>query len=634
MNPTAPIIVPLLCALPYAVPEAATSSRFGPGVIDTIAANDNRYPAGRLDRNVLTLRLTVQWGLMRPEGPEGPGVATLAFTEVGRMPQVPGPLIRVPQGTEIRVSFHNPLPDSTITVYGLAARPITSDTGVRIPGGGTHEFRFRAGVAGTYYYRASVTERELDRDWLDSQLAGALIVDPPHGATNDRIFVITGWRHLEDSSLAVPKDPQGVLMINGLSWPHTERLGYTQGDSVQWRWINASVINHPMHLHGFYYRIESRGDWRSEQAYRREERPLVVTNLMRPGETMRVGWLPERAGNWIFHCHFAFHVSHHLILGRSSMPTTHGSGHAPHAMAGLVLGISVQPKAGVHAASVSASAGPARKIRLLAQSAPKRFGPLTGLGYVVQDGRSEPAPDSIAIPGPVLVLQRGEPVRITVVNLLEEPTAVHWHGIELQSFPDGVPDWSGSPGRIMPPIAPGDSFVAEFVPPRAGTFIYHAHANEQYQLGAGLYGALLVVDRDHPFDPDIDRLIVVGGGGPADSLPWFGFESPGLVNGSGDPPPMDFSTGKTYRFRLININPDWRVIFSLMSDSGLVKWRPIAKDGADLPSAQRGERPAYLLTGPGETAEFEFTPTTAGELRFEAKTKAPGWIIPIVARVR
>ena len=422
-------------------------------------------------------------------------------------------------------------------------------------------------------------------------------------------------------------------MINGRSWPHTERLTYSQGDSVRWRWINASEVNHPMHLHGFYYQIESRGDWRSEQVYRGEERPLVVTNLMRPGATMRVGWLPERAGNWIFHCHFAFHVSHHLKLGRGSTATTHGSSHAPHAMAGLVLGITVQPRVGVHAASASASARPARNIRLLAQSAPKRFGPLAGLGYVVQDGPAEPPPDSIAIPGPVLVLQRGEPVRITVVNRLKEPTAVHWHGIELQSFPDGVPGWSGSPGRIMPPIAPGDSFVAEFVPPRAGTFIYHAHSNEQYQLGAGLYGALLVVDRNHPFDPDIDRLILVGGAGPADSLPWFGFESPGLVNGSKHPPPLDFSTGKTYRLRLININPDWRVIFSLMSDSALVNWRPIAKDGADLPSAQRGERSAYLLTGPGETADFEFTPTTPGELRLEAKTKAPGWIIPIVARV-
>jgi hypothetical protein len=71
-----------------------------------------------------------------------------------------------------------------------------------------------------------------------------------------------------------------------------------------------------------------------------------------------------------------------------------------------------------------------------------------------------------------------------------------------------------------------------------------------------------------------------------------------------------------------------------MSDSGLVNWRPVAKDGANLPPVQRRERPAWLLTGPGETADFEFTPATLGELRLEVKTQLAGWIIPIVIRVR
>jgi FtsP/CotA-like multicopper oxidase with cupredoxin domain len=220
------------------------------------------------------------------------------------------------------------------------------------------------------------------------------------------------------------------------------------------------------------------------------------------------------------------------------------------------------------------------------------------------------------------------------VNHLAEATAVHWHGIELESFPDGIPGWSGTPGRIMPPVAPADSFVAEFVPPRSGTFIYHTHSNEQLQMGGGLYGPLLVVDPDQPYDPDTDRVILVGGAGPPDSLPQFDFQSPGLVNGSPAPPPMELSAGKTYRLRLININPDWRVIFSLMSDSALARWRPVAKDGADLPRGQRRERPANWLSGPGETADFEFTPAAPGDLRLEVKTQLSGWIIPIAVRVR
>jgi FtsP/CotA-like multicopper oxidase with cupredoxin domain len=326
-------------------------------------------------------------------------------------------------------------------------------------------------------------------------------------------------------------------------------------------------------------------------------------------------------------------------VSAGSAPEPHGAlaaepGLAPmqHSMAGLVLGIHVVP--GATPAPRRATDRPPREIRLLAQSAPRRYGTLAGMGYVVQEGAAEPARDSIVVPGPTLVLRRGEPVRITVVNHLAEPTAVHWHGIELESFPDGVPGWSGTPARPMPAIQPGDSFVAEFVPPRAGTYIYHTHANEQLQMGSGLYGPLLVVDSARPYNSEIDKVIVVGGAGPADSLPQYGFESPGLVNGSDAPPPIELKLGRTYRFRLININPDWRVIFSLTSQSALARWRPVAKDGADLPPSQRGVRPAWLLTGPGETADFEFTPRTREDLRLEVKTLLPGWIVPVAVRVR
>ena len=635
------IVLPLLFALGSSLPLPHPAASSSPAdELVAIAANDNRRPAGRLEQGVLTLTLEVREGLLRPEGDDGPGVPALAFAEAGKLPQVPGPLIRVPQGTEIRVKVRNPFPDSTLSVYGLSTRPAPGDTGVRIRGGATREIRFRAGAPGTYYYWGSTTGSDLDPRWFESQLTGALVVDPPQGPTDDRVFVIGAWLRPGDSSLAVPRAPQELMVINGRSWPHTERMSYAQGDSVRWRWINATPVAHPMHLHGFYFHVESRGDWRAERVYRGDERPFVVTNLMVPGTTMRIGWLPERAGNWVFHCHFPFHVSHHVSLSARPAPAgtaspahaEHHSGPTPHSMAGLVLGVSVEPMKGRHAATSSARA--AREIRLLAQSSAKRFGTLAGLGYVVQEGPAEPPLDSIVLPGPTIVLQRGEPVRITVVNHLDEPTAVHWHGIELESFPDGVPGWSGSPGRIMPPIAPGDSFVAEFVPPRAGTFIYHTHANEQLQMGSGLYGALVVVDADHPFDPGTDKVILVGGAGPPDSLPQFDFQSPGLVNGSPAPEPMELSAGKTYRLRLININPDWRVIFSLMSDSALAIWRPVAKDGADLPASQRRPRPAYLLTGPGETADFELTPGTPGDLRLEVKTQLPGWIIPVVVRVR
>jgi FtsP/CotA-like multicopper oxidase with cupredoxin domain len=605
-----------------------------------IVANDNRRAAGRLERGVLTLRLEIRAGTLHPETDDGPGIPALAFAEEGGPLLAPGPMLRVPLGTEVRVRIRN-AQDSTMFVHGLGSRASASDSALRISARDTREVRFQADRVGTYYYWASMKPGGLEtREWYDSQLAGAFVVDPIGARTDDRVFVIGLWQRTVDSVSPGENPLDEHIVINGKSWPYTERLAYAQGDSVRWRWINPTVSSHPMHLHGFYFQVESRGDSHREREYRAAERPLVVTQLMQPGETMRVSWLPERPGNWVFHCHFAFHVSHHLALQRDSARAapTHSDGtHSPsgatsHNMAGMVMGISVSPHAGAHRARLASST--VRELRLVAQTRPKQYGPFRGMGYVVQDGGREPAADSVVIPGPTLVLERGLPVRIRVVNHLAEPTAVHWHGIELESFPDGVPGWSGAPGRIMPPIAPGDSFVAEFVPPRAGTFIYHTHSNEQLQLGSGLYGALIVVPPGAAFDTATNRLVVVGGAGPADSLPAFGFESPGVVNGSAAPPPMDLVVGRTYRFRLININPDWRVIFSIVSDSALARWRPVAKDGADLPTAQRRLQPSHLLTGTGETADFEFTPTTPGDFRLEVKTQLPGWIIPIELRAR
>ena len=86
-----------------------------------------------------------------------------------------------------------------------------------------------------------------------------------------------------------------------------------------------------------------------------------------------------------------------------------------------------------------------------------------------------------------------EPVEITVVNHLTEATAIHWHGMELDSYYDGVHGWSGVDRRLAPMIEPGGTFVVRFTPPRAGTFIYHTHLHDYRQLSSGLYGP---IDRD------------------------------------------------------------------------------------------------------------------------------------------
>src|SRR5207237_10470458 len=112
-------------------------------------------------------------------------------------------------------------------------------------------------------------------------------------------------------------------------------------------------------------------------------------------------------------------------------------------------------------------------------------------------------------------------------------TAVHWHGMEIQSYPDGVAGCSEMAGKIAPAIAPNDSFIAEFTPPRAGTFIYHSHINELMQTNSGMYGPLIVIDSAHPFDPGLDKIVLVGGSGPGSSEN----RSTGSVTGTVPPQP-------------------------------------------------------------------------------------------------
>lgn len=115
------------------------------------------------------------------------------------------------------------------------------------------------------------------------------------------------WLTVDDDT-AKPPLFRDVLGINGFSWPHTERLTYRVGESAHWRVINASSATHPMHLHGFYFRVDSVGDAENDTVYGDDQRRMGVTELLRPGRTFSLTWTPERSGNWVFHCHVLPHI--------------------------------------------------------------------------------------------------------------------------------------------------------------------------------------------------------------------------------------------------------------------------------------------------------------------------------------
>ena len=174
-----------------------------------------------------------------------------------------------------------------------------------IAAGQTRELRYRLDKPGTYFYWGAFGGTTFDdRLWKDSQLNGAIIVDPPGGSTDDHIFVVSEWFHPYDDD----RPFEVVSVINGKAFPYTERLTLQQGDSTRFRVFNTIALFHPMHLHGFYYRVLARGSWDKDGPIAPALQPLLNTDLLPPGGTLTLAFVPTTPGNWLFHCHFSFHM--------------------------------------------------------------------------------------------------------------------------------------------------------------------------------------------------------------------------------------------------------------------------------------------------------------------------------------
>jgi len=599
---------------------------------DEIIANQNRTSAGKIENGILTIRLELRNGSWRPEADDGPQLFVQAFGEEGHTGQIPGPMLRMPEGTNVHVTVANKL-KMKATVYGLDTRPGDGKTGIEVAAGETRDVTFKAGAPGTYFYWArTVTPADKARPYLaDAYLNGAFVVDPAGAVPPDRVFVVNAMLAPAD----VLHHDFEVLTINGKSYPYTEPIEYTQGETIRWRVINAGFGGHPMHLHGAFYQVLSLGDSEADTAYAEGERQSVVTQNLRSGHTMMMEWKPEHAGRWLFHCHFAAHIStdeHVPVLADTSAPNheAHEAMPAPHEhheamgamndMAGLVIVINVKAAPG----SAPAREQPARhKVDLVIEPT-AAGGKAPTFSCSVREGKKIVASEDKAM-GPPIVVTRGEPTEITVLNHLKVPTVIHWHGMELDSYYDGVIG-GGTGNQVTPAIPPGGTFAARFTPNRAGTFIYHTHAADPEQLSGGVYGALIVLDPGEQFDPEHDRLLILGARETS-------FDATRLtLNGAEQPNPMRLNRGVKYRLRLINMGANLAAGFQLGSKENPASWHAIAKDGATLPPRLATTSEASLKIMSGEVYDFEFQPEAPGEIPLQienlvGKAKLSGKIV-------
>lgn len=107
------------------------------------------------------------------------------------------------------------------------------------------------------------------------------------------------------------------------------------------------------------------------------------------------------------------------------------------------------------------------------------------------------------VPGPVIRVPQGGRVRRRLINRLDQPTSVHWHGIRITNAMDGVP------GMTQEAVAPGDTFDYDFTVPDAGTYWYHPHNRTWEQMARGLSGALIVTEAEGAPEVDLDQVLVM-----------------------------------------------------------------------------------------------------------------------------
>lgn len=124
------------------------------------------------------------------------------------------------------------------------------------------------------------------------------------------------------------------------------------------------------------------------------------------------------------------------------------------------------------------------------------------------------------VPGPAIRVDVGDKVRVIVHNELPMGTDVHWHGVDTPNSMDGVAPIT------QPLIAPGETFVYEFVADAPAVGMYHSHHHGQLQVPNGMFATFIIGDTTLPIGQTISGVEI-----PTDLEP--ALEIPMVLNDAG-----------------------------------------------------------------------------------------------------
>jgi len=91
-----------------------------------------------------------------------------------------------------------------------------------------------------------------------------------------------------------------IWSINGKKYEDAEPIRLKYGERVRFKFINKTMMSHPMHLHGM---------WSILDVGAGKSNPIKHTISVAPGTTVSMETEVDAAGQWAFHCHLAYHAA-------------------------------------------------------------------------------------------------------------------------------------------------------------------------------------------------------------------------------------------------------------------------------------------------------------------------------------
>ncbi|MFZ5673409.1 MAG: multicopper oxidase family protein [Pseudomonadota bacterium] len=225
--------------------------------------------------------------------------------------QSPGPTIEAVEGDKVRIFVTNRLPEHTSIHWHGQLLPNGMDgvgglTQPHIKPGQTFVYEYQLQKSGTFMYHPHADEMVQ----MAMGMMGFFVVHPRDPAFRrvDRDFVFLMAAYDIDPGAYVPKVAEmtdfNLWTWNSRVFPGIEPLVCAKNDKVRVRFGNLTMTNHPIHMHGYDFKVScTDGGWVPENAAWPE-----VTIDCAVGQMRAFDFLADKEGDWAIHCHKSHHT--------------------------------------------------------------------------------------------------------------------------------------------------------------------------------------------------------------------------------------------------------------------------------------------------------------------------------------